>query len=91
MSILKIQKTLPDGRSTEYHKVLDVVFTEVPGTMTIKLGSYARLEDTAFQVPPEGMSYITMSYTGTYLDALSNVIGKVQALPEWGASTLIST
>jgi hypothetical protein len=90
MSVIKLQKTLPDGRVTEYHKVLEVIFGEVPGIMTVKLGSYSQLEEAAIQTQADGTSYINLPYTGTYEEALTDVIGKVYALPEWSSGELIT-
>ena len=90
MSILKLTKTLPDGRVAEYHKVAEVQFGDQPGEMVVKLSSYANLADAETQAAGDAMFMIPMTYSGTYEDALTDVLGKVMALPDWTGGEIVA-
>jgi hypothetical protein len=89
MSFIKLSKTLPDSKVVEYHKVAEVIFGSTPGIMQIKIGSYSSLEDASSQALPEATFYITMEYTGTYQDALTDLPNKILLLPEWSGGELV--
>jgi hypothetical protein len=88
MSILKLIKALPDNRVVEYHKVAEVQFGE-PGIMVVKMSSYINLADANTQAAGDAMSLIPMTYSGTYEDALTDVLGKVMLQPDWTGGELV--
>jgi hypothetical protein len=90
MSILKLTKTLPDNRVVEYHKVAEVQFDAEPNHMVVKLSSYANLADANTQAAGDAMFLIPMTYTGTYEDALTDVLGKVLQLPDWTGGEIVA-
>lgn len=90
MSILKLNKTLQDGRVVEYHKVAEVIFDTEPNQMLVKLASYSNRGDSFTQGLPDATFLLKIPYTGTYEEALTDVIGKVMLLPDWTGGELIS-
>jgi hypothetical protein len=90
MSILKLTKTLPDNRVVEYHKVAEVQFDAEPNHMVVKLSSYVNLADATTQAAGDAMFMIPMTYTGTYEDALTDVLGKVMQLPDWSGGEIVT-
>lgn len=91
MSILKLTKTLPDNRKVEYHKIMEVIFDTQPNHMIIKMGSYSNKADAFTQAVPDATLLIPMDYTGTYQDALTDIINKVMLQPDWTGGELIES
>jgi hypothetical protein len=89
MSILKLTKILPDNRVVEYHKVAEVQFGQ-PGIMVVKMVSYVNLADANTQSAGDAMFMIPMTYSGTYEYALTDVLGKVMLLPDWGGGEIVA-
>lgn len=59
------------------------------GNMVVKLSSYVNLTDAATQAAGDAMFMIPMTYAGTYEGALTDVLGKVMALPDWASGEIV--
>ena len=90
MSYIKLLKTLPDNRTVEYYKIAEVIFDTEPNIMLIKLSSYASLEQIKSQIPPEATLLVPVEYTGTYQEALTDILQKVKLNPEWSSAEIIN-
>lgn len=88
MSYIKLLKTLPDNRTVEYHQIQDVVFGE-PKNMVVKIGSFTNETDVNTQASGDAVISIPMTYTGTYEDALTDLLNKILLLPEWSGGVLV--
>lgn len=86
MKLLKLTRQLADGRTTEYHRVVELSVSDGASTMMVLFGSWASREDASSQTRPDATYAIEVANVPELYPQLLEVI---HALPEWSAGEIV--
>lgn len=86
MKLLKLTRQLADGRTTEYHRVVELSVSDGASTMMVLFGSWASREDASTQTRPEATYAIEVANVPELYPQLLDII---HALPEWSAGEIV--
>lgn len=86
MKLLKLTRQLADGRTTEYHRVVELSVSGGASTMMVLFGSWMRLEDASMQTRPEATYAVEVANVPELYPQLLDII---HALPEWSAGEIV--
>lgn len=89
MKVIKLLKTLPDGRLVEFHRVDDLIIdASNPTVANIVLGSWSSIPAVLSNTIPEAKSLIQLPNT---LEVMSSILENILLIPDWAAGELLET
>jgi hypothetical protein len=91
MKTIQLQKSLPDGRVVNFHRIHEISFIAPAGTIIVLLGSWESFAGAFGMEMPASVQEIQVSNGGNIQAVIEGFLEHLLTLPEWSGGVLEQT